>query len=49
MERVVEPGIFDIMVGTSSRDIRHKFELEVTGEPRILGEEWRMKTEVYIS
>ena len=41
--RVVEPGVFDLMVGASSADTRLRTEVEVTGERRTLGREWRME------
>lgn len=44
-ERIVEPGLFDLMVGASSNDIRLRGEVEVTGEAvRTLGRDWRMES-----
>ncbi|MDA3956273.1 glycoside hydrolase family 3 N-terminal domain-containing protein [Oceanispirochaeta sp.] len=47
--RIVEPGDLEIMVGTSSKDIVSKLRVTLTGQPRILGEDWRMKSLVTIS
>ena len=43
-KRVVEPGSLDILVGTSSKDIAYKMLVNLTGEARILDEDWRMKS-----
>jgi len=48
-DRIVEPGELDIMVGTSSKDIVSKLRVNLTGQARILGEDWRMKTQVHIN
>lgn len=44
--RVVEPGFFTLMVGASSGDIRLKARVEVTGERRILPNNWRMTSKL---
>jgi beta-glucosidase len=46
-ERIVEPGEFDIMVGSSSRDIHLTAMVTVVGSgPRVLPFDWRMLSEV---
>ena len=45
-QRIVEPGEFDILIGTSSQDIHKKIKAVITGETRILDENWRMRSEV---
>jgi len=40
--RVVEPGMFELQIGASSADIRLRGTVEVTGEKRRLGKDWRM-------
>jgi beta-glucosidase-like glycosyl hydrolase len=48
-ERIVEPGEFDLMVGSSSRDILLSDTLTVTGDAvRTLERDWRMLSEVEI-
>ncbi|WP_233809606.1 glycoside hydrolase family 3 N-terminal domain-containing protein [Paraburkholderia sp. HP33-1] len=48
-ERVVEPGVFDVMVGSSSRDIHLSDAVTVHGgESRVLPESWRMVSDVAI-
>jgi beta-xylosidase len=48
-ERIVEPGDFDLMVGSSSRDIHLGGVVTVEGEAtRTLGRDWRMVSEVVI-
>jgi beta-glucosidase len=42
--RIVEPGEFELQVGTSSADIRMRATVTVTGETRALGREWRMES-----
>lgn len=46
--RVVEPGEFELMIGSSSADIRFTGTVEVLGEPRELPARWRMKTEARV-
>ena len=43
--RTVEAGEFEIMVGASSGDIKLKGRVEVVGENRLLGRNWRMESE----
>jgi beta-glucosidase-like glycosyl hydrolase len=43
-QRIVEPGRFDLSVGASSADIRLRAEVEVTGQTRMLGRDWRMES-----
>ncbi|MEX3959662.1 glycoside hydrolase family 3 N-terminal domain-containing protein [Trinickia sp. EG282A] len=46
-ERIVEPGEFEIMVGSSSRDIHLTATVTVVGSgPRVLPFDWRMLSEV---
>jgi beta-xylosidase len=48
-ERIVEPGDFDLMVGSSSRDIHLGGTVTVVGEAtRTLGRDWRMLGDVEI-
>ncbi|MEF2074069.1 glycoside hydrolase family 3 N-terminal domain-containing protein [Consotaella aegiceratis] len=47
--RMVEPGLFTLMVGASSGDVRLRASVELTGEPRRLGRDWRMESDVAIS
>jgi len=43
--RVVEPGEFDVMIGSSSEEIRHSARVTVSGERRTLPARWRMQSE----
>ncbi|MDC7240883.1 MAG: fibronectin type III-like domain-contianing protein [Spirochaetales bacterium] len=47
-KRIVEPGEFDIMVGTSSRDIAEHLSINLTGSVRTLGEKWRMESQAEV-
>ncbi len=47
--RIVEPGIFDLMVGTSSARILLELPVEVTGTTRTLGRTWRMESRCRVS
>ncbi|HTP60296.1 MAG TPA: fibronectin type III-like domain-contianing protein, partial [Spirochaetia bacterium] len=47
-ERVVEPGEFRLMIGTSSADIKHAETVLVTGAPRRLPGNWRMQSEASV-
>jgi beta-glucosidase len=42
--RIVEPGEFELQVGTSSADIRLRATVEVTGKVHTLGRQWRMES-----
>jgi len=43
-ERIVEPGEFEIMLGSSSEDIHYRAIVNVTGKARTLPEKWRMQS-----
>jgi beta-glucosidase-like glycosyl hydrolase len=45
-ERIVEPGKYQLMIGTSSRDIWKKVTLTLEGEVRHLQKDWLMETEI---
>jgi beta-glucosidase len=48
-ERIVEPGEFDLMVGSSSRDVYLTDTVTVAGDAvRTLERDWRMVSEVEI-
>lgn len=47
--RIVEPGMFDLMIGASSADIRARTEVEVTGSLRRLPQQWRMQSSADVS
>ena len=47
-QRMIESGEFEIMIGASSSDIRLKRRIEVIGENRILGKNWRMESEAFV-
>ena len=40
--RRVEPGLFDLMIGESSANIRLSDVVELTGQARDLPADWRM-------
>lgn len=41
-QRLLEPGDFEFMVGTSSRDIHSRTVITLTGQQRLLPPDWRM-------
>jgi beta-glucosidase len=47
-ERIVEPGAFDLLLGNSARDIFFRERIELEGETRKLGRDWRMTTGVEV-
>jgi len=47
-ERVVEPGEFRVMIGTSSADIKHAETVMVTGKTRTLPKIWRMQSDASV-
>ena len=47
-ERILEPGEYEIMLGTSSRDIFFRQILTLKGSVKRLGEQWRMMTNVEV-
>jgi hypothetical protein len=48
-KRIVEPGEFNVMIGSSSEDIRLKGEFTLTGEVREVGEDRSLTSKVEIS
>ena len=47
-KRRVEPGVFDLMVGESSGDIRLETTVELTGDVSVLPRHWRMTSDATI-
>lgn len=47
--RIVEPGDFEVMIGTSSADIRLRDDVHVRGAVRELGRDWRMESRCEIA
>lgn len=47
-ERIVEPGDFDFMIGSSSQDIHLQQVLTLQGETRILPPNWKMTSNVEV-
>lgn len=47
-KRRVEPGLFDLMIGESSGDIRLETECELTGTVSVLPTHWRMTSSVEV-
>ena len=43
-QRIVEAGEFEVMVGASSSDVKSKGRIEVVGDNRVLGRNWRMES-----
>lgn len=43
-QRMIEPGDFDLQIGSSSADIRLRARVKVEGNLRILGQQWRMES-----
>lgn len=48
LDRVVEPGEFDVMIGSSSEDIHFHETITVTGQERTLPEQWRMLCDIEV-
>jgi beta-glucosidase len=46
--RIVEPGLYDLMIGSSSEHVVWQQELELTGETRVLGQDWQLTTETLV-
>ena len=49
LQRIVEPGEFDVLVGTSSADPACEGRLRLTGPLRVVGSDRRMITPVEVS
>jgi beta-glucosidase len=47
--RIVEPGIFEFMIGSSSANIHLRSRIEVTGPTRRLEGNWRMVSKAFVS
>jgi beta-xylosidase len=47
-QRIVEPGEFEIMVGASSSNIKQRGRVQVIGEKRVLGRQWRMESHAHL-
>ena len=41
-QRIVEPGEFELQVGSSSADIQRRVTVQVNGKTRVLPSDWRM-------
>ncbi|WP_320130088.1 glycoside hydrolase family 3 N-terminal domain-containing protein [uncultured Sphaerochaeta sp.] len=48
INRIVEPGTFELMIGKSSADIIWRQEITVTGTTRVLPYDWKFQTPVKI-
>jgi beta-glucosidase-like glycosyl hydrolase len=48
IQRIVEAGEFEIMIGASSNDIKLKGRIEVVGENRVLDKVWRMESQANV-
>jgi beta-xylosidase len=46
--RILEPGQFELMIGSSSRDIHFRKVVALQGETRTLPENWRMRSSVSV-
>lgn len=47
--RIVEPGVLELRVGSSSADVRHTARLKLTGAVRELGRDRRLRCEAAVS
>jgi len=47
-KRIVEPGEFEVMIGSSADDIKHSEVVTVTGNVRTLSKRWRMQCEAKV-
>jgi beta-glucosidase len=47
-DRVVEPGVFTLMLGSSAQDIWFSAQVEVRGSPRTLDRRWRMRCDTRV-
>jgi beta-glucosidase len=48
MSRIVEPGEFEVLVGTSATDVRQRGTLRLTGATRVVGHDRRLVTPVTV-
>ncbi|MBK9616613.1 MAG: glycoside hydrolase family 3 C-terminal domain-containing protein [Uliginosibacterium sp.] len=48
-QRIVEPGVFDIQIGSSSTHIHLKASVTVEGATRLLSRNWRMESKASIA
>jgi beta-glucosidase len=44
-DRVIEAGLFDLIIGESSNDIRLTAVVEIVGDTLTLPQKWRMTSE----
>jgi beta-xylosidase len=49
VDRIVEPGEVEVMIGASSEHIHHRATVTLVGETRRLPEDWRMRCETDIA
>ena len=49
VDRIVEPGEVDVMIGASSADIRYSVTVSILGEARRLPENWRMRCDATVT